>query len=214
MSQTSGPEPSGGDRVSGSGLPDNADLAGPRPRRAFIFLGVLLAAVLGVGLFTHIGQNTKTSAPSVGKAVPTFTATRLNGSGSVQVSGGGSSNGDPTVILFFGKWCQLCHTELPPLAAEIHQQDRPGGKLAGINFVGVDSEDTQPNAKAFIKSTGVTFPVGYDPNLDITSGDFYFVGDPYAVFVNGDGVITRIHGSTMTPAQLVAWATALTPSGS
>jgi thiol-disulfide isomerase/thioredoxin len=201
------------DLVSGSGLPDNADLAGPRPRRAFIFLGVLLAAVLGVGLFTHIGQKKSSSPPEVSKAVPAFTADRLNGPGSVQVSSGRSNNGKPTVILFFGKWCQLCHTELPPLAAEIKAQDRSGGKLAGINFVGVDSEDTESGAKGFIKTAGVTFPVGYDPNLNITSGDFYFVGDPYAVFVNGDGVIRRIHGSTMTPAQLVAWATALTPSG-
>ena len=38
----------------------------------------------------------------------------------------------------------------------------------------------------------MTFPVAYDPDADVTSGLFYFDGDPYAVFVNGDGTIAKI----------------------
>ena len=37
----------------------------------------------------------------------------------------------------------------------------------------------------------MTFPVAYDPDLTITEGDFYFVGDPHSVFVKADGKISR-----------------------
>jgi peroxiredoxin len=81
--------------------------------------------------------------------------------------------------------------------------------------IGVDSEDSPSSAKAFIKSSGVTFPVAYDPNVQITSGAFYFDGDPYAVFVRANGTIDRIvRGATLTPASLVADERKLIPSGS
>ena len=48
----------------------------------------------------------------------------------------------------------------------------------------------------------------------ITSGLFYFDGDPYAVFVNGDGTIARIvRGAVLTPSSLTADERALIPSG-
>jgi hypothetical protein len=69
-------------------------------------------------------------------------------------------------------------------------------------------------AKSFIHSAGVTFPVAYDPNVDITSGLFYFTGDPYAVFVRGDGTIAKIvRGDVLTPSSLTADERALIPSG-
>jgi hypothetical protein len=61
----------------------------------------------------------------------------------------------------------------------------------------------------------VTFPVAYDPNVAITSGAFYFDGDPYAVFVRDDGTIAKIvRGDVLTPAGLVSDERALIPSGS
>jgi hypothetical protein len=60
----------------------------------------------------------------------------------------------------------------------------------------------------------VTFPVAYDPDIAITSGLFYFDGDPYAVFVNGDGTISKIvRGDVLTPTMLTADEQALIPSG-
>jgi peroxiredoxin len=101
------------------------------------------------------------------------------------------------------------------LAAAVHRQQAAGGALAQIHVIGVDSEDSPSSAKAFIKSSGVTFPVAYDPNVQITSGAFYFDGDPYAVFVRANGTIDRIvRGATLTPASLVADERKLIPSGS
>jgi peroxiredoxin len=183
-----------------------------KPRKIFLVIGLVLAAALAVGLFTSLGTSKGSGPPRVGAAVPSFTGARVNGSGSVQLARGG--DGSPTVILFFGRWCDACHVELPPLAAAVRRQAAGGGALSRIQVIGVDSEDTLPNAKSFVQSSGVTFPVAYDPNLTITSGAFYFEGDPHAVFVNGDGTISRIVGSVLTPAALAADERALTPSGS
>ena len=91
---------------------------------------------------------------------------------------------------------------------------RPPSALSKIKVVGIDSEDTVDNAKSFIKASGVTFPVAYDPNLVITSGTFYFRGDPYAVFVNADGTINRIvRGAQLDPSTFSADEKALIPSG-
>ena len=58
------------------------------------------------------------------------------------------------------------------------------------------------------------FPVAYDPDVTITEGDFYFVGDPNAVFVNADGKISQVvQGDVLTPASFTADEQALVRSG-
>jgi thiol-disulfide isomerase/thioredoxin len=193
------------------------------PRKRFLVIGVVLAAALGVGLFTSIGTSqgspgsgSNSGGPYAGGPVPGFTAPNVGPSGGSQVAvpADGGSRGTPAVLLFFGNWCPSCHQELPPLAAEVRQQAESGSPLARIHVIGVDSEDSRSSAQAFIKSSGVTFPVAYDPDISITSGAFYFTGDPYAVFVKGDGKIDRIvRGDVLTPSSLVADERALIPSG-
>src|SRR5580700_10795611 len=189
-----------------------------KPRKVFLIVGVVLAVILGIFLFTGLGTSngsgTTGSAPNVGDPVPSFTSQNIGPAGGSSVSVSARPGGKATVLLFFGEWCPSCHQELPPLAAAVRSQDSAGGPLAQVRVVGVDSEDTMGNAKSFIHSSGVTFPVAYDQNVNITSGLFYFTGDPYAVFVRGDGTIAQIvRGDVLTPSSLTADEKALTPSG-
>ena len=197
-----------------SGLPAPG-VRKPRKRFILIGLGIGIGIILIVGLTTSFGTNpTTTSAPRTGGPVPTFTRQNLGPAGSSQVSvpADGGSNGTPAVLLFFGNWCPSCHQELPPLAAAVQAQDKAGGALAKIHVIGVDSEDAPSNAKSFLKSAGVTFPVAYDPDASVLSGLFYFRGDPYAVFINGDGTIDRIvRGDGLTPSTFTADERALLP---
>jgi thiol-disulfide isomerase/thioredoxin len=198
-------------------VPEGAGPPGPRkPRKIFLLIGCVVAAALGIGLFTSLGTSpATTNAPRVGGPVPTFTTSRLNGSGSVAVSPASGGGTTPTVLLFFGKWCPSCHAELPPLAAAVRHQVAAGGPLSRLRVVGIDNEDTTGNAKSFIKSSGVTFPVGYDPNLAITEGDFFFRSDPEVVFVNANGTIARIViGEVLSAAEFTADERELIPSGS
>ena len=186
-----------------------------KPRKIFLLAGLVVATALGIGLFTSVGTNAKSSgAPHEGGPLPAFSGTDLNGSGQAVVSSDGIGHGTPGVVLFFGNWCVACHTELPPLAAAVRTQQSRGGALAHVKVIGVDSEDTTASAKAFIHSTGVSFPVAYDPSLNITSGAFYFRGDPNAVFVNADGTINKIVvGDQLTAAGFTADERALIPNG-
>jgi hypothetical protein len=61
-----------------------------------------------------------------------------------------------------------------------------------VSVIGVDSEDSRQVGEAFIKRSGVGFPVASDPDVAITSGHFHFDGDPYSVFVRGNGIISAI----------------------
>jgi peroxiredoxin len=187
-----------------------------------LVVGIVLAVIIGIFLFTSLGTSNGSgttgsgggSAPSVGDPVPSFTSQNLGPVGGPSVSMSARRGGQPTVILFFGNWCPSCHQELPGLAAAVRSQDGAGGALAGVRVVGVDSEDTVGNAKSFIHASGVTFPVAYDPDVSITSGLFFFTGDPYAVFVRGNGTIARIvRGDVLTPSSLTADERALIPSG-
>jgi thiol-disulfide isomerase/thioredoxin len=205
------PEPSG-----------PSEIRKPRKRFILIGLGIGILIVGFIGLLTHGASNNPTPGstsggqPQPGNTVPAFTAHNVGpvGGSRVAVPSDGGSNGRPAVLLFFGNWCPSCHQELPPLAAAVRQQDEDDGPLSHVRVIGVDSEDTTANAKAFIKSSGVTFPVAYDPNVTITAGTFDFHGDPYTVFVRGDGVIARIvSGDQLTPTSFTADERALIPNG-
>jgi peroxiredoxin len=214
------------------GAPDPVPGASPdvvppprKPRKRFILIGtgIGLVLVLGVGLFTSFGggkvsngdgDGSGGSAPGPGDAVPAFTATNIGPSGASQVvvpAGGGK--GTPTVFLFFGAWCPACHAELPPLAASVRAQDKAGGALSRVRVIGVDSYDKLSTARSFIRTEGVRFPVAYDPDVTITEGDFYLVGDPNAVFVKADGKISKVvQGDVLTPASFTADEQALVRS--
>ena len=92
--------------------------------------------------------------------MPSFTAARLNGAGTVQVPGNGGGAGTPAVLLFFGNWCPSCHAELPPLAAAVRRRKTTGGALAKVRVIGVDSEDTKSVGKAFVDAQRDRVPGG------------------------------------------------------
>src|SRR5580692_163772 len=102
--------------------------AARKPRKAFLLVGVVVAVVVGIFLFTGLGTSqgsTGSGAPHAGGSVPSFTSQNVGPVGGSKVSvsssggsgAGGSGSGQPTVLLFFGNWCPSCHQELPPLAA-------------------------------------------------------------------------------------------------
>ena len=185
-----------------------------KPRKIFLVVGLVLAVALGIGLFTSLGTKASSGPPHRGGQVPSFTAARLNGAGTLQIPGNGGGAGSPAVLLFFGSWCPSCHGELPPLAAAVRRQEKAGGALAKVRVIGIDSEDTKGVGEAFVTHSGVRFPVVRDPSLAITSGDFYFDGAPDAVFVTANGTISAIVPGALSAAKLTAEEKKLIPSGS
>ena len=141
-----------------------------RPRQIGLF-ALLVAALLALAACTD-----SASGDSAG------TATGGKGSGKGFVSGDGRSvrfpagarqeapsvsgrtvdggsldlaglRGKVVVLNIWGSWCAPCRKEAPSLQ-RIYQETRS----RGVEFVGLDSKDTDAGARAFQRTFGVTYP--------------------------------------------------------
>jgi thiol-disulfide isomerase/thioredoxin len=186
-----------------------------RLRRRKTVIAVLLSAAvvaLAVGLFTNVGTSTASGPPQAGGLAPRFSLSGLNVAESIGTPESGGGDGKPVVVLFMGDWCTICHSEIPPLAAKISALRSEHGALGRLAIIGVDSEDSPSNALSFIKSSGVTFPVGDDGTAHVMNAVYGFEGDPYAVFIEGNGRIMTIHPGPLSPSQFVILARRLLAS--
>jgi cytochrome c biogenesis protein CcmG, thiol:disulfide interchange protein DsbE len=135
-------------------------------------------------------------------AAPAFSLPALAHSGP-QVALGGY-RGQPLIVNFFASWCEACKKETP-LLATFYRAER--GKVA---LVGLDENDVIGNATSFTRADGVSYPVGWDPQLSVASA--YGVNAlPQTFFLNArHQIVDRIFGA-VTLAELhkgIALATA------
>ncbi|MGH8979599.1 MAG: TlpA family protein disulfide reductase [Acidimicrobiales bacterium] len=210
----SSPESAEVDPVPADSAPSSATPPAPhgrpgggarRPRPVFLLVGVVIAAALGVGLFTGIGTPSSSHRAATGALVPSFSLDRLGGGAKVGVPADGGGNGKPAILLFFASWCEPCQHEVPALAQTYRRQQQSGSPLAKVALIGIDDLDPTGSALSFVHKSGVTFPTGADGSGNVTNGIFQFTGLPGAVFVDGDGTIARITFGALTPAKMVAW---------
>jgi thiol-disulfide isomerase/thioredoxin len=167
----------------------------------------LLAAVallgLAIGLFIGLRPSAAGGPPRAGGAAPAFSLSGVNVAEKVGTPESGGGDGKPVVVLFMGDWCTICHSEMPPLAAKIKVLRAGHGALSHLAVIGVDSEDTLSDALSLVKASGITFPVGDDSTARVLNGLYEFEGDPYAVFIEGNGTIMTIHPGALSPVEFV-----------
>lgn len=91
-------------------------------------------------------------------------------------------HGHPLVVNFWASWCIPCRLEMPALAATARQ-------LHGtVAFVGIDTKDSRQAALAFARTTGVHYPLGFDPGGNVAQLYGVF-GLPTTFFVSPQGAI-------------------------
>jgi len=172
-------------------LSDTTEVVRRRPsRRLLIAVGAVAAvaviAVVSVLTGGHVKtQNGQPISPLVGTTIKVFKARGVT-SDSVESPW---ATGHPTVMVFFGSWCTICHTEMPKIATYLSTHD-----VAPVSVFGDDNNEPLGDAQAFVKKLGLTFPVASDPNNSISVGLFGFsFGDPETVFLNKHGVVEEVH---------------------
>jgi thiol-disulfide isomerase/thioredoxin len=69
-----------------------------------------------------------------------------------------SFQGSAVVVNFWGSWCPPCQAEMPTLQAAHREL---GNRVI---FIGIDEHDTRQAATSFLRSAGVTYSNGFDPN--------------------------------------------------
>jgi peroxiredoxin len=94
------------------------------------------------------------------------------------------------VVRFQASWCKVCAAEAPGV-------ERAYGdyRERGVEFLAIQVQDTEVDARRFLTEHHATYPAALDPRLRI-GNRFGFRGTPYTVIIDRKGeIVARIHGS-------------------
>ncbi len=164
---------------------DAATLLRRRRRRWLVTLGILLPAA---GVLALLGYGTTREAryipsPLVAGRAPDFTLPRFDG-GELRLS---DLRGNAVFLNFWASWCPPCRAEARTLEAawqKYRDQD--------VVFVGVNIQDEEPAARAFLEEFGITYPNVVDRGHRVAI-DYGIWGIPETFFIDREGRITYKH---------------------
>lgn len=104
--------------------------------------------------------------------------------------------GSPVVVNFWASWCDACRAEAPLLEQSWRQY-----QSRGVVFIGLDFDDDQPDAVAFLQQYGITYLNGPDATEEIAV-HYAVPGLPTTIFINRAGVIAGRHIGQLDQATL------------
>jgi thiol-disulfide isomerase/thioredoxin len=187
----------------------NTKQSAPLARRRSILASVSVAilaivVVVAIALMNRVPQNATVpqNAPGVlkvGQTAPNFTLSTTNGPFDLSKAGG-----KPTLLEVFATWCPHCQREvkvIDPLYATYKNK---------VNFVAVNgaplgmdgaTPETQADVIAFVQKFGVTYPVAFDPNLDVAH-IYLQSGFPTLVLIGANGKIDALRDGEIPRADL------------
>jgi peroxiredoxin len=139
------------------------------------------------------------AAPYVENAAPDFTLPQLNGE-SLTLS---DFRGKPTIINFWASWCPPCRQELPALQAayDAHRDE--------IGFIAVDVKEEPGTVNSFIKELGLSFPVTFDLDGQVSDVSYEVRGLPTTIFIDVNGVVAARHVGPLDEAAIDSYLTPL-----
>jgi cytochrome c biogenesis protein CcmG/thiol:disulfide interchange protein DsbE len=173
-------------------LPSAARRTAGLARRHKVITGsvvVFIVALIVVSLTTGKTQ----ARPPADPAAAGFTLPALGQSGQ-QVSLS-QYNGKPVIVNFFASWCPPCQQETPLLASWYKQEH------GHVVLLGLDENDTTANALKFARAKGVSYPIGFDPQVKVALA-YNVDGLPQTFFLNAQHRIVDHVLGAVTKAQL------------
>lgn len=96
----------------------------------------------------------------------------------------------PAVVNVWASWCLPCRSEAPLL----DQAHKTFGDQ--IEFIGIDVQDSQTDAKKFLAEYGLDFDHFFDPNRAIPS-HYGGLGTPITMFFAPHGELLTIHNGVI-----------------
>ncbi|PKB61912.1 MAG: hypothetical protein BZY79_01450 [SAR202 cluster bacterium Casp-Chloro-G4] len=163
--------------------------------------------VLGIGLANRSPVTGRSGVTRIGKPAPPMAFTTFNG----QRFDLQELQGKPVVINFWASWCGPCRQE----ATVLERLWQTYGD-SDVVFVGVDIQDSEKDARAFISEFGVSYPNGMDADGRI-SIDYGVIGIPVTFLVDRDGVVARRWVGGVRQSQITPWldelVAGIAPSG-
>lgn len=175
-------------------------ISSPWPSRlAALAVGGAVIAVLLLFLWGLSRQGAIGQVPVATRPAPDFQLTLFQPTddGS-QVWRLAAQQGRPVVVNFWASWCIPCEEEAAVLeSAWRRYRDR-------VAFVGVDVQDSEANARAFLQRYRVTYPNGPDPDGSI-SIDYGMSGVPETYFISPDQRIVRKWAGPLDEARITTF---------
>ena len=166
-------------------------------RRRTLVAAVVLVPTLAVLALLAYGFSREPrylESPMLGRPAPPFSLVRFDGM-RLRLE---DLRGKVVFLNFWASWCPPCRAEAPALEATWQQlRDRD------VVFVGVNTQDDEERARAFLKEFLITYPNGRDPGGRIAV-DYGVWGLPETFFIGPDGRITYKHIGTLGPALIAA----------
>jgi cytochrome c biogenesis protein CcmG/thiol:disulfide interchange protein DsbE len=155
---------------------------------------IFVVALIIVGATLVYAVAGRGSAPLREGPAPDFTLELFDG-GQLSLN---ELRGQVVVLNFWASWCPPCRQEAPILEAVSEQY-----RGQGVTFVGLNYEDADSPARAFVEEFGITYPNGPDVRSRIAR--VYGVqGVPETFIINPEGEIAEVFIGSPTEAQLTA----------
>ena len=139
--------------------------------------------ILGLLAYGFTRDPKEIPSPLIGKVAPPFTLALLDGK-SLRLE---DLRGKVVFLNFWASWCPPCRAEARTLEAAWQNY-----KDQEVVFLGVDIQDTEEDARAFLREFGVTYPNGRDASGKIAI-DYGVWGIPETFFIDPEGRITYKH---------------------
>ena len=152
-------------------------------------------ALMAWGVLNNESVTSRSGILRVGKPAPDFTLPLLDG-GELTLS---QYQGRPVVVNFWASWCPPCRQEAVALEAAWRAHS-----ASGVQFIGVDLQDRESDARAYISEFDVTYPNGTDIGGKI-SVDYGVIGLPVTFFVSREGIVERRWVGAIGREKLERW---------
>jgi cytochrome c biogenesis protein CcmG, thiol:disulfide interchange protein DsbE len=165
--------------ISDTTAPEKNVRSRPQWGRILVWVGVLaLLAILALGL-----RRAQQGPITVGDTVPNFTLTTFDGK-TINLT---DLKGKVVVLNFWASWCKPCEQEAADLESAWRYYE-PTGKVV---FLGADYVDTEPEALAYLKRFGITYPNGPDLGTRISQA-FRIRGVPETYIIDQKNVLRGV----------------------
>lgn len=157
----------------------------PNWRRWIAVVGIMVptAAVLALLAYGFTRDPKYIPTPLIARPATPFTLTLFDGT----VLRLEDLRGKVIFLNFWASWCPPCRAEARPLEAAWQTY-----RDQGVVFVGVNIQDQEEAARAFLEEFGITYPNGMDPGGKIAI-DYGVWGLPETFFIDPEGRITYKH---------------------
>jgi cytochrome c biogenesis protein CcmG/thiol:disulfide interchange protein DsbE len=153
------------------------------PRRRLIITGLIIAPLLALFAYGFMRDARFIHSPLIAKPAAPFTVTLFDGT----KLNSEDLKGKAIFLNFWASWCPPCRAEAKDLEAAWRKV-----KADNVVYVGVALQDTDENARAFLKEFDVSYPNGRDESGKIAV-DYGVWGIPESFFIDPQGRITYKH---------------------